>query len=290
MDANAIFSYSSGPPAMGMGCLSACHSVGMILDRFRLDDKVVIVTGAGRGIGASIARTFASVGADVVLAARSADQLEEVAADVRGFGRTPLVLPCDVSDLDVLESLVQRTVAQFGGVDVVVNNVGGSMPNSFLDTSVKAFEGAFHFNVTTAFRLTQLAVPHMLGRENASVVNISSAIGRLTDRGFAAYGTAKGALSHLTGLLAADLAPRVRVNGIAVGSVATSALQVVLDSEEIHDEMVRRTPLRRLGDPEDIAAAALWLASPAGSWVTGKVVEVDGGLESPNLAMGLPDL
>ncbi len=164
------------------------------------------------------------------------------------------------------------------------------MPNAFLDTSVRAFEKAFHFNVTTAFRLTQLAVPHMLDREGASVVNISSAIGRMSDRGFAAYGTAKGALTHLTRLLAADLAPRVRVNGIAVGSVATSALQVVLDSDEIHDEMVARTPLKRLGDPTDIAAAALWLASPAGSWVTGKVVEVDGGLEAPNLALGLPDL
>lgn len=262
----------------------------MILDRFRLDDKVVIVTGAGRGIGAAIARTYAEVGANVVLAARTEAQLEEVAADVRASGGEALVVPCDVSELDVLDNLVDRTVEAFGGVDIVVNNAGGSMPNAFLDTSVRAFEKAFHFNVTTAFRLTQLAVPHMLDREGASVVNISSAIGRMSDRGFAAYGTAKGALTHLTRLLAADLAPRVRVNGIAVGSVATSALQVVLDSDEIHDEMVARTPLKRLGDPTDIAAAALWLASPAGSWVTGKVVEVDGGLEAPNLALGLPDL
>ncbi len=262
----------------------------MILDRFRLDDKVVIVTGAGRGIGAAIARTYAEVGANVVLAARTEAQLEEVAADVRAAGGEALVVPCDVSELDVLDNLVDRTVETFGGVDIVVNNAGGSMPNAFLDTSVRAFEKAFHFNVTTAFRLTQLAVPHMLDREGASVVNISSAIGRMSDRGFAAYGTAKGALTHLTRLLAADLAPRVRVNGIAVGSVATSALQVVLDSDEIHDEMVARTPLKRLGDPTDIAAAALWLASPAGSWVTGKVVEVDGGLEAPNLALGLPDL
>lgn len=262
----------------------------MILDRFRLDDKVVIVTGAGRGIGAAIARTYAEVGANVVLAARTEAQLEEVAADVRASGGEALVVPCDVSELDVLDNLVNRTVETFGGVDIVVNNAGGSMPNAFLDTSVRAFEKAFHFNVTTAFRLTQLAVPHMLDREGASVVNISSAIGRMSDRGFAAYGTAKGALTHLTRLLAADLAPRVRVNGIAVGSVATSALQVVLDSDEIHDEMVARTPLKRLGDPTDIAAAALWLASPAGSWVTGKVVEVDGGLEAPNLALGLPDL
>ena len=262
----------------------------MILDRFRLDGKAVIVTGAGRGIGAAIARTYAEVGANVVLAARTESQLDEVATDVRASGGEAVVVPCDVSELDTLDHLVATAVEAFGGIDVVVNNAGGSMPNSFLDTSVRAFEKAFHFNVTTAFRLTQLAVPHMLGRDGASVVNISSAIGRMSDRGFAAYGTAKGALTHLTRLLAADLAPRVRVNGIAVGSVATSALQVVLDSDEIHDEMVRRTPLKRLGDPTDIAAAALWLASPAGDWITGKVVEVDGGLESPNLAMGLPDL
>ena len=184
-------------------------------------------------------------------------ELEAVAPDGRASGGEALVIPCDVSELDVLDNLVDRTVEAFGGVDVVVNNAGGSMPNAFLDTSVRAFEKAFHFNVTTAFRLTQLAVPHMLDREGASVVNISSAIGRMSDRGFAAYGTAKGALTHLTRLLAADLAPRVRVNGIAVGSVATSALQVVLDSDEIHDEMVARTPLKRLGDPTDIAAAAV---------------------------------
>jgi len=261
-----------------------------VLDRFRLDDKVVVVTGGGRGIGAAIARTCAGVGANLVLASRTQEQLDEVAADVRAAGGEAVTVVADVSDLDTLEGLVQAAVDAFGGIDVVVNNAGGSMPQAFLDTSVRAFEKAFHFNVTTAFRLTQLAVPHMLGRENASVVNISSAIGRMSDRGFAAYGTAKGALTHLTRLLAADLAPRLRVNGIAVGSVATSALQVVLDSEEIHDEMVDRTPLKRLGDPDDIANAALWLASPAGSWVTGKVVEVDGGLEAPNLAMGLPDL
>ena len=115
-------------------------------------------------------------------------------------------------------------------------------------------------------------------------------MGRLRDRGFIAYGTAKGALTHMTRLMAADLAPKVRVNGIAVGSVATSALEIVLDNPEIHDEMVRRTPLKRLGRPEDIAACALYLASPAGSFVTGKLFEVDGGLEEANLELGLPDL
>jgi len=130
----------------------------------------------------------------------------------------------------------------------------------------------------------------MVEHGGGSAVNISSAMGRMADRGFVAYGTAKAALTHMTRLLAADLAPKVRVNAIAVGSTATSALEIVLGDEAVHAEMVRRTPLRRLGDAEDIALAVLYLASPASSWVTGKILEVDGGLEEANLELGLPDL
>jgi 7-alpha-hydroxysteroid dehydrogenase len=260
------------------------------LDAFRLDGKVAIVTGAGRGIGASIARTFADAGANLVLTARTKEQLDEVAADERAAGREALVIPADVNDNDVLEEIVARTAAELGRIDVVVNNAGGTMPRPFLDTSPGFFERSFHFNVTTAFVLSKAATPHLLASGEGSIVNISSAIGRLRDRGFVAYGTAKAALSHMTRLTAADLAPKVRVNAIAVGSIATSALEIVLDNPEIHDEMVRRTPLKRLGRPEDIALCALYLASPAGSFVTGKLFEVDGGLEEANLEMGLPDL
>jgi 7-alpha-hydroxysteroid dehydrogenase len=260
------------------------------LDAFRLDGKVAIVTGAGRGIGASIARTFADAGANIVLAARTKEQLDEVAADVRAAGREALVIPADVNDNDVLADIVARTVAELGRIDVVVNNAGGTMPRPFLDTSPGFFERSFHFNVTTAFVLSKAATPHLLASGEGAIVNISSAIGRLRDRGFVAYGTAKAALSHMTRLTAADLAPKVRVNAIAVGSIATSALETVLDNPEIHDEMVRRTPLKRLGRPEDIALCALYLASPAGSFVTGKLFEVDGGLEEANLDLNLPDL
>ncbi len=261
-----------------------------LLDSFRLDGKAAIVTGAGRGIGASIARTFADAGADVVITARTKEQLDEVAADIRAAGRRALVVPADVNDNAVLESIVGRAVAEFGRLDIVVNNAGGTMPRPFLDTSPGFFERSFHFNVTTAFVLSQAATPHLLASGDGASVNISSAIGRLRDRGFVAYGTAKAALSHMSRLLAADLAPKVRVNAIAVGSIATSALEIVLDNPEIHDEMVRRTPLKRLGRPEDIALCALYLASPAASFVTGKLFEVDGGLEEANLELGLPDL
>jgi 7-alpha-hydroxysteroid dehydrogenase len=173
---------------------------------------------------------------------------------------------------------------------VVVNNVGGTMPRPFLDTSDGFLERAFHFNVTTAVALTRAATPPMLEAGGGSVVNISSVLGRLAGRGYLAYGTAKAALSHATRLLAADLAPRIRVNGLSVGSVATSALEIVVEDDDLRAQVEGRTPLRRLGEPEEVAAAVLFLASPAGGYVTGQVLAVDGGIESPNLDLGLPDL
>ena len=260
------------------------------LDNFRLTGRVAVVTGAGRGIGAAVARAYAAAGADVGLTARTPEQLESVAAEIRDMGRRAVVVPGDVNDTSVLATLVERTVSDFGRLDVVVNNAGGSAPRPLLATSEGYLERAFHFNVTTAFTLSKLAVPHMLAGDGGSIVNISSAMGRLTDRGFIAYGTAKGALSHMTRLMAFDLAPRVRVNGIAVGSVATSALEIVLTNEDLRNEMVAKTPMRRLGETDDIAIAALYLASDASSFVTGKILEVDGGIEAPNLDMHLPDL
>ncbi|POX83240.1 short-chain dehydrogenase [Mycobacterium kansasii] len=263
----------------------------MILDRFRLDDQVAVITGGGRGLGAAIALAFAEAGADVVIASRTRSQLDEVAEGVRAIGRRAHVVAADLANPEVTAELAGQTVEAFGTLDIVVNNVGGTMPNMLLTTSTKDLKDAFTFNVATAHALTVAAVPLMLEHSGGgSIINITSTMGRLAGRGFAAYGTAKAALAHYTRLTALDLCPRIRVNAIAPGSILTSALDVVAANDELRAPMERATPLRRLGDPVDIAAAAVYLASPAGSFLTGKTLEVDGGLTHPNLDLPVPDL
>lgn len=262
----------------------------MILDRFRLDGQAAIVTGAGRGIGAATALALAEAGADVALSARTESQLDEIAGKITALGRKAVVVPANLSDLDAVASLAETAHSELGRVDIVVNNVGGSMPNAFLTTKPDDLKDAFHFNVATAHTLTQAAVPKMLETGGGSVVTVSSVVGRVSGRGYLAYGTAKAALAHWSKLAARDLAPKIRVNAISVGSVLTSALDVVAQNDQIRTAMEQATPLRRIGEAEDIAAAILYLTSQAGGYVTGKVLEVDGGLETPNLDLGIPDL
>jgi 7-alpha-hydroxysteroid dehydrogenase len=254
--------------------------VGLV-DRFRLNGKVALVTGAGRGIGRGIALAFAEQGADVVCAARTEAEIESTAAAARAFGRRALAVACDVTDAAQLEALAARTVRELGRVDLLVNNAGGFPPMPFLDMDPPTWDWCFRFNLTSAFLLTRACLPHMLAGDGGVVLNISSAAGRIIRKGFVAYGTAKAALSFMTRQLAAEFAPRVRVNALAVGAVATAALKPFL-TDEIRAQMEAMTPMRRIGTVEDIALAALWLCSPAGGWVTGKVVEVDGGTESTN--------
>jgi 7-alpha-hydroxysteroid dehydrogenase len=307
----------------------------MIMDLFRVTGKVAVVTGAGRGLGAAAAVALAEAGADVVISARSADQLAKVAAEVEAAGRRALVIPADLSDTGAAAGLASAAADAFGRLDIVVNNVGGAMPRPFQATRPRHLEAAFHFNVAVAHALTQAAIPYLLAaagdevpagagggvpagaqedapagtgiggesdqgtgpradgapRATASaVINISSAVGRTAGRGYLAYGTAKAALSHYTRLAAADLAPRIRVNAIAVGAAATSALDIVLTDDGLRGQMEQATPLRRIGDPQEVAAAVVFLASPASDYITGKILEVDGGIERPNLDLDIPDL
>ena len=262
----------------------------MILDWFRLDGQVGIVTGAGRGIGAATAMALAEAGADIVISARTESQLEEVAGNIRALGRRAVVVPADLSKLDAIAGLAETAKQELGHIDIVVNNVGGTIPNAFLDTSVDYLEEAFRFNVSTAHALTLAAVPIMLETGGGSVVNVASAMSRLAGRGYIAYGTAKAALAHWSRLAAEDLAPRIRVNAIATGSIGTSALEYVLHDDRTRVAMEESTPLRRIGRPEEIAATVIYLVSKAGGYVTGKLIAVDGGLQQPNLDLHLPDL
>ena len=262
----------------------------MILDRFNIDGQVAIVTGAGRGIGAGSALALAECGADVVLAARTQTQLDEVAAQIEALGRRAVTVACDLSDLDAVGRLAEVATAELGRIDILVNNVGGTMPRPLLDTSPRFLEEAFHFNVATAHALVRASVPTMLETDGGAIVNIASVIGRVAGRGYVGYGTAKGALIHYTKLISKDLAPRIRVNAVGVGSTATSALDIVTSTPELKETMESMTPLRRLGTVEDIATAVAYLATPAGGYVTGKTLEVDGGIDVPNLDFGMPDL
>ena len=206
----------------------------MILDRFTVTGKVAIVTGAGLGIGRGIAVGLAEAGADVVLAARTESDLREVAAAVAALGRRALVVPTDVTDAAACEALVARAVQEFGRLDILVNNAGGAMPRAALDTSEGFMARTFAFNVTAPLTLTKLAARQMVDTVGSgAVVNISSRSASMTQTMFVAYGAAKAALNRMTRNIAPELAPRVRVNAIDVGGVATRSLDIVLTDDDL---------------------------------------------------------
>ena len=225
----------------------------MVLENFRLDGQVVLVSGASRGIGAAIAVACAEAGADVAVGARNEDDLNRVAEQIRGHGAAGAVYAGSLHTSEGMEEFVTTALDQLGPITTVVNNVGGSMPAPFLNTSDADLERAFSWNVTTAFNLSRAAVPHMLANAGGSIVNIASAAGRQASRGFVAYGTAKAAMIQLTRTMAADLAPRIRVNAVAPGAILTDALASVLD-DNLTAAMEAGTPMRRIGSVDDIAA------------------------------------
>ncbi len=248
---------------------------------FSMRGQVAIVTGAGKGIGRACALALAQAGADVALAARTQADLDAVAAEIRALGRHALVVPGDVADEAALDTLVARTLAELGKITVLVNNAGGAGPNDPLQMAGADFSRVLAWNVTPAFLLTRKVAPAMREAGGGAVVNISSVAARYAQKHFSAYGAAKAALNQMTRNLAQDFAPHVRINAIEPGTILTDALAPFLTPDRKRG-MLERTPMARLGQPEDVAAAALFLASPAASWITGKILGVDGGVEAPN--------
>ncbi|HQQ63664.1 MAG TPA: glucose 1-dehydrogenase [Pseudomonadales bacterium] len=254
----------------------------MITDHFSLKGKVAIVTGGGKGIGKAIGLAFAEAGANVVFAARTQADIDAAVVEAKKSGIDAIAIHCDVLVDEQLQQLVDKTVAHFGRIDILVNNAGGTMPKPMEKISANSFRRALDFNVTSAFLLSQYALPH-LRASKGNIINIASAAGRLVQPLFTSYGTVKAALIHMTKMMAAELAPDVRVNVISPGSIMTEALETFIDADN-REKMRKLTPLQQLGMPQDIALAALYLASPAARWVTGKDLQVDGGTENTNLA------
>lgn len=243
---------------------------------FRLDGDVALVTGAGAGIGRGIALTFAAAGACVVATDRTEDGARRVAREIEAAGGRALALACDVTRPEQLEAAVAGTVKAYGRLSLLVNNAGGGGPKPF-DMTMDDFRWAFDLNLFSLFRLTQLAAPHMAAAGHGAVVNISSMAGENRSPRMASYGSSKAAVNHLTRNIAFDLGPRnIRVNAIAPGAIRTNALGSVL-TPGIEKVMLRHTPMGRLGEPDDIANAALFLCSPASSWISGQVLTVSGG-------------
>lgn len=254
-----------------------------MLERFDLQDRVAVVTGGGKGIGAATAEALAEAGADVVVTARTAEDVEQVADAVRAKGRRALALPGDVNDLDFVSWLVERTVSDLGGLDIVVNNAGGSQSKPLLETTVDQLRHSFHFNVLSPFELVRLAVPHLLERGGGSIVNIGSVAGRNATRGSFTHSLMKAAVGQMTRLMAAELSPKIRCNAVLPGAIETASFKAWAEHmpPQMRDQMIAATPMRRNGTPEDVAAAVLYFASPASEWVTGKLLEVDGGVPGP---------
>ncbi len=248
----------------------------MILEKFALTDKVAIVTGAGRGIGKGMALAFADAGANVVAVARTVAEIEATAAEIRSMGRKAIAVATDVRQSDQIANMVQKTVEEFGRIDILINNAGGSFRVMAMNMSENAWNTIVRENLNSVFLCCKAVGKVMLDQRKGNIINISSGAGRGASPGTSAYGASKAGVINLTATLALEWAPYVRVNCVAPGAIETPGFRATQTPARI-EELAKTIPLARLGLSQDIALASIYLASDAAEWVTGITIDVAGG-------------
>tara|TARA_A100001391_G_scaffold1033_9_gene1546 strand:+ start:16616 stop:17383 length:768 start_codon:yes stop_codon:yes gene_type:complete len=249
----------------------------MALERLKQDGRVAIVSGGAKGVGLGIAKVLAEAGAAVAIMSRTQSDVDVAVAELALIGPDPLGMAGDVTSQDDRERLVREVIEKYGRIDILINNAGGAGPAPFDEITSKKFLDDFDFNVVQALHMTQLVAPHM--SDGGSVVNISSRASQIASADMLTYSVVKSGLERMTRMLAHNLAPSIRVNAIALGTIATDALQRFLDSKAAaKDRIIRQIPLHRIGDVEDIGLATLYLCS-RGCYATGSVINIDGGIE-----------
>lgn len=244
---------------------------------FDLAGRIAIITGGSRGIGRAIAEGYVAAGAKVVIASRKADACEAVASEIKQNGGEALAVPTHMGELADLENLVEKTVSHFGGLDILVNNAANPLALPVGQITAAAFEKSMNVNLRGPLFLTQYALPQLANSAHASVIHIISAGVYTSGASVALYSAAKAGLRMLTRSMAHELAAQgIRVNAIAPGTVDTTMVRNT--TPEMQEAMLELSPLRRIADPTEMVGAALLLASDAGSFATGQVIIVDGGM------------